>query len=301
MTFAIIAPAIITGAFTGRMKFSAMIIFSVAWMLLIYAPIAQWIWGGGFLDRLGVLDFAGGAVVHINAGVAGLVAAVVIGRGFEHGKTVPVPHNLLICVIGASLLWVGWFGFNGGSALAANAQAGMAILSTQVAAAAGLLSWMTVEWIRRGKPSLQGNISGAVSGLVAITSASGYVGPVSAFVIGALGGLACYWACKSLKRMGNYDDSLDAFGIHGLGGIVGALLTGVFAVETIGGTSGLLEGNARQVPLQAFGVFVTICCCATVTYLILKVIQKTIGLRVDIDTEMDGLDIKLHGERSEEP
>jgi Amt family ammonium transporter len=298
MTFAIIAPAIITGAFAGRIKFSAMIVFSIVWTLLVYAPVVHWIWGGGFLDKLGVLDFAGGTVVHINAGVAGLVAAVVIGRGV---KTAQLPNNLPLSVIGASLLWVGWFGFNGGSALAANAQAGMAILSTQVAAAAGVLSWMTVEWIRRGKPSLQGNISGAVSGLVAITPACGYVGPVSAFVIGALGGLACYWACTSLKRLGNYDDSLDAFGIHGLGGIVGALLTGVFAVETIGGVPGLLEGNARQVMVQAIGVFATICYCAAVTFLILKIIQKTIGLRVDIDTEVEGLDIKLHGERAEEP
>ncbi len=300
MTFAIIAPAIITGAFTGRIRFKSLLLFSVLWVILVYAPVTHWLWGGGFLQRLGVLDFAGGTVVHINAGVAGLVAALVIGRGIDHQKRERPPHNLPLCVIGASLLWIGWFGFNGGSALAADGRAALAILCTQVAAATGMLSWMGVEWLRRGKPSLLGNISGAVSGLVAITPASGYVEPIGAAVIGIAGGASCYWACRSLKPLGNYDDSLDAFGIHGLGGIVGALLTGVFAREAIGGTAGLLEGNPYQLVLQGFGVLVVVTYCAGVTFVLLKLIQKVMGLRVDRDIEIDGLDLHEHGERAED-
>ena len=300
MTFAIITPVLITGAFADRMKFAALLLFAGAWVLLVYAPIAHWVWGGGFLGNSGVLDFAGGTVVHINAGVAGLVAALVIGKRLRYGTEDFLPHNLVLSVVGASLLWVGWFGFNAGSALAADGAAGMALAVTQIAAAAGALSWMFLEWLLRGKPSVLGKISGAVGGLVAITPAAGYVDPMGALVIGIIAGICCYWGATSLKRMLGYDDSLDAFGVHGIGGIVGALLTGVFAVEAIGGSPGLIEGAADQVVTQAYGVAVTIVYCGVVTFIILKVIQWTVGLRVDEDTETIGLDIKLHGERAYE-
>ena len=280
------------------MKFSSLLLFSGAWVLLVYAPIAHWVWGGGFLGSAGLLDFAGGTVVHVNAGVAGLVAALVIGKRLRYGTEHFLPHNLVLSVVGASLLWVGWFGFNAGSALAADGAAGMAMAVTQIAAAAAGLSWMFLEWILRGKPSGLGMISGAISGLVAITPAAGFVDPMGALLIGIAAGMVCYWGATSLKRMAGYDDSLDAFGIHGVGGIVGALLTGVFAVEAIGGTPGLLEGAGAQVITQVYGVAVTIVYCAVVTFIILKVIQVTVGLRVEEDTETIGLDIRLHGERA---
>ena len=298
MTFAIITPALITGAFADRMKFSALLLFTGAWVLLVYAPITHWVWGGGFLGDAGVLDFAGGTVVHINAGVAGLVAALVIGKRVRFGTENFLPHNLVLSVVGASLLWVGWFGFNAGSALAADGAAGMAMAVTQIAAASAALSWMFVEWALRGKPSVLGIISGAVSGLVAITPAAGFVGPIGALLIGIIAGVCCYWGATTLKRIAGYDDSLDAFGVHGIGGIVGALLTGVFAVEAIGGTPGLLEGAPGQVVTQAYGIAATIIYCALATFIILKIIQATVGLRVDESTETVGLDIKLHGERA---
>ncbi len=298
MTFAIITPALITGAFADRMKFSALLLFSGAWVLLVYAPITHWVWGGGFLGDAGVLDFAGGTVVHINAGVAGLVAAYVIGKRVRYDTEPFPPHNLVLSVVGASLLWVGWFGFNAGSALAANATAGMAMAVTQIASAAAALSWMFMEWALRSKPSVLGMISGAVGGLVAITPAAGYVDPMGALLIGIAAGICCYWGATSLKRMLGYDDSLDAFGVHGVGGIVGALLTGVFAVEAIGGTPGLIEGAPGQVVTQAYGIIVTIIYCAIVTFVILKIIDAIVGLRVDEATETVGLDIKQHGERA---
>ena len=300
MTFAIITPALITGAYAGRMKFSSMLVFNAVWVLLVYAPIAHWVWGGGFLGNDGVLDFAGGTVVHINAGVAGLVAALVIGKRLRYATEPFAPHSMVISVVGAALLWVGWFGFNAGSAVAANGAAGMAMAVTQIAAAAAALSWMFAEWLRHGKPSGLGVISGAVGGLVAITPAAGFVDPIGALLIGIAAGIACYWGATSLKRKVGYDDSLDAFGVHGIGGIVGALLTGVFAVEAIGGTPGLIEGNAGQVLTQAYGVIVTIVYCAIVTFIILKVIDVVMGLRVDEKVETVGLDISLHGERGYE-
>ena len=300
MTFAIITPALITGAYVGRMKFSSMLVFNAVWVLLVYAPVAHWVWGGGFLGNDGVLDFAGGTVVHINAGVAGLVAALVIGKRLRYATEPFAPHSMVISVVGAALLWVGWFGFNAGSAVAANGTAGMAMAVTQIAAAAAALSWMFAEWLRHGKPSGLGVISGAVGGLVAITPAAGFVDPIGALLIGIAAGIACYWGATSLKRKIGYDDSLDAFGVHGIGGIVGALLTGVFAVEAIGGTPGLIEGNAGQVLTQAYGVIVTIVYCAIVTFIILKVIDVVMGLRVDEKTETVGLDISLHGERGYE-
>ena len=296
MTFAIITPALICGAFADRMKFSAMLVFLGLWMVVVYAPITHWVWGGGFLAEAGVLDFAGGTVVQINAGVAGLVAALVIGKRRGYRTENMAPHNLVLSVIGASLLWVGWFGFNAGSALAANGSAGMAMAVTQIATAAAALTWMFAEWIALGKPSVLGIISGAVSGLVAITPASGYVDPQGALVIGLVAGVACFWAATGLKNMLGYDDSLDAFGVHGIGGIVGALLTGVFAVEAIGGTPGLLEGNVGQVLIQLQGIGATIVYCAIATFIILKVVDLVIGLRVDEETEVAGLDFNLHGE-----
>ena len=296
MTFAIITPALIAGAFADRMKFSAMLLFLGAWSIVVYAPITHWVWGGGFLAEEGVLDFAGGTVVHINAGVAGLVAALVLGKRRGYGSENMAPHNLVLSVIGASLLWVGWFGFNAGSAVGANGAAGMAMLVTQIATAAAALSWMTVEWLVRGKPSVLGIISGAVGGLVAITPASGYVDPLGALVIGLVGGGACYWGAAKLKVMLGYDDSLDAFGVHGIGGIVGALLTGVFAVEAIGGTPGLLEGNGGQIWTQFVGILATIVWSAVATFVILKIVQAVVGLRVDDEAEIEGLDINLHGE-----
>ncbi len=296
MTFAIITPALITGAFADRMKFSALLLFMGLWVLVVYAPVAHWVWGGGFMSKDGVLDFAGGTVVHINAGVAGLVAAIVLGKRKGFGAENMAPHNLVLSLIGAALLWVGWFGFNAGSAGAANGQAGMAMAVTQIAAAAAALTWMFVEWMARGKPSVLGIISGAVAGLVAITPASGFVAPTGALVIGLIAGIACYWGATGLKRMMGYDDSLDVFGIHGVGGIVGALLTGVFAVKAIGGTAGALEGNMAQLWVQAEGIVGTIVWSAVGSYVLLKITDVLVGLRVDAETEVGGLDINLHGE-----
>ena len=296
MTFAIITPALIVGAFADRMKFSAMLWFTGIWMLVVYAPIVHWVWGGGFLSQDGVLDFAGGTVVHINAGVAGLVAAIMIGKRKGLGTESLAPHNLILSVIGAALLWVGWFGFNAGSALAANGTAAMAMVVTQIATAAAALTWMFIEWGLRGKPSVLGIISGAIGGLVAVTPAAGFVDPMGALFIGIGSGAACYWGATWLKRKAGYDDALDVFGIHGIGGIVGALLTGVFANKAIGGTAGLLEGNAGQVVTQAWGIIATVIWCAIATAIILKVIDLSIGIRVDEETERDGLDLGLHGE-----
>ena len=296
MTFAIITPALITGAFADRMKFSAMLVFLGTWVIVVYAPITHWVWGGGFLANAGVLDFAGGTVVHINAGTAGLVTALVLGKRLGYGSENMAPHNLTLSVIGASLLWVGWFGFNAGSAVAANGSAGMAMAVTQIATAAAALAWMFAEWMFRGKPSILGIISGAVAGLVAITPASGYVDPMGALIIGGIAGVGCFWGATILKNKMGYDDSLDCFGVHGIGGVIGALLTGVFAVKAIGGTSGLLEGNAGQVMIQLEGIFATIIYSGVATFIILKVIDAIMGLRVDEETEVAGLDLNLHGE-----
>ncbi len=296
MTFAIITPALITGAFAERMKFSSMLVFMGLWVLIVYAPICHWVWGGGFLGGLGVLDFAGGTVVHINAGVAGLVAALVLGKRVGFGKENMAPHNLVLSVIGASLLWVGWFGFNAGSAVAADNSAGMAMAVTQIATAAAALSWMFAEWMVHRKPSVLGMISGAVAGLVAITPASGFVDPTGALILGLIAGVVCFWGATGLKNALGYDDSLDAFGVHGVGGIVGALLTGVFARKAIGGTAGLIEGNAMQVWVQFEGIIATIVYCAIVTFILLKVIDMIMGLRVSEADEIEGLDFTLHGE-----
>jgi Amt family ammonium transporter len=296
MTFAIITPALICGAFAERMKFSAMMWFMALWSLIVYAPVCHWVWGGGFLGGSGVLDFAGGTVVHINAGVAGLVCALVLGRRVGFGTDNMAPYNLVYALIGAALLWVGWFGFNAGSAVAANGRAGMAMTVTQIATAAAALAWMFGEWITRGKPSILGIISGAVAGLVAITPASGFVGPVGALVIGIVAAIICLWAVVWLKPKLGFDDSLDAFGVHGVGGIVGAILTGVFAKEAIGGVPGLLEGNAGQVATQVYGVVATIVWSAVASFIILKVVDVIVGLRVTREVEVEGLDINLHGE-----
>jgi Amt family ammonium transporter len=296
MTFAIITPALITGALADRIKFSSLLLFLSLWMVIVYAPITHWIWGGGFLGDAGVLDFAGGTVVHINSGIAALVGALVIGRRRGYGTENMAPHNLTLSLIGASLLWVGWFGFNAGSAVAANGSAGMAMAVTQIAAASAALSWMFIEWILRGKPSVLGIISGAVAGLVGITPASGFVDPVGALMIGLVSGATCYWGAVVLKGKLGYDDTLDVFGVHGIGGITGAILTGVFAVEEIGGTPGLIEGNPIQVIVQLEGIAATIIYCAIATFVILKFIDWTIGLRVDEETEIGGLDYNLHGE-----
>jgi ammonium transporter, Amt family len=296
LTFAVITAALICGAVADRMKYSALLWFLGLWSLVVYAPITHWVWGGGFLDDAGVLDFAGGTVVHINSGVAALVAALVIGPRAGYPGEQMAPHNLVLSVIGASLLWVGWFGFNAGSALAADTSAGMAMAVTQVAAAAGGLAWMFAEWAVHKKPSVLGIISGAIAGLVAITPASGYVGPGGALVIGLAAGAGSYWAVTWLKRRLGYDDSLDVFGIHGIAGLIGAILTGVFALEAIGGTAGLLEGNPGQVLIQLWGVVATIAWCAIATFVLLKIIDVAIGLRVAKETEIDGLDLKLHGE-----
>jgi Amt family ammonium transporter len=297
MTFAIITPALITGAIAERMKFSALLIFLALWSLLVYAPITHWVWGdGGILGGLGVLDFAGGTVVHINSGIAALVAALMLGKRIGYGREALIPHNLVLTVIGASLLWVGWFGFNAGSALAADGSAGMAMAVTQIAAATAALAWMFAEWITHGKPSVLGIASGAVAGLVAITPAAGFVDPMGALAIGAIAGVVCYWGATWLKHKLGYDDSLDVFAVHGLGGIAGALLTGIFAVEAIGGTPGLLEGNAGQVLLQFYGVAVTVAYCGIVSWALLWILDLTIGLRVKEEDEREGLDIRLHGE-----
>ncbi len=306
MTFAIITPALIVGAYVDRMKFSAMVLFMILWSLVVYAPIAHWVWGGGWLaataDAPGALDFAGGTVVHINAGIAGLMCALVLGKRIGYGTENMAPHNLTLSVAGASLLWVGWFGFNAGSAVASNNAAGMAMLVTMLATAVAALVWMLLEWMARGKASILGIISGAVAGLVAITPASGFVGVLGAFVIGIAAGAVCFWACTALKRMFKYDDALDAFGVHGIGGIVGALLTGVFAtkaVNAIYGTDkavGWIDGNAGQMWHQIKGILATMIWCGVATLVILLIIKAIVGLRVGADQEREGLDLAEHGE-----
>jgi len=293
LTFAAITPALIAGAFADRMKFSAMLVFMAAWSLLVYSPIAHMVWEPtGWLNKAGVLDYAGGTVVHINAGVAGLASCLVLGKRLGYGREAMAPHNLTLTLIGASLLWVGWFGFNAGSAGAADGRAGMAMLATQMATAAAALAWASAEWVSRGKPSVLGIASGAVAGLVAITPASGFVGPTPAVVIGIAAGALCFIAATSLKHVLGYDDSLDAFGVHGIGGIIGALLTGVFASKEISGLD-------ASVLAQLEGVAVTVVYGFAASFVILLVIDKTIGLRVTEEQEREGLDISLHGESIE--
>nr|WP_256752099.1 ammonium transporter [Mesorhizobium sp. Mes31] len=291
MTFAIITPALIAGAFAERFKFSALLIFMALWLLVVYVPIAHWVWGGGFLGTAGVLDFAGGTVVHINAGVAGLVCALVLGKREGYGTTNMAPHNLVYSVIGASLLWVGWFGFNAGSELAADGLAGAAMLNTQVATAAAALAWMFAEWIVAKKPSVLGIISGAVAGLVAVTPASGFVNPTGAFIVGIVAGVVCYLSAVKVKHMFGYDDSLDAFGVHGVGGVIGALLTGVLADPAINSLS-----SGASLGKQIYGVAVTIIWTAIATFVILYIVKALVGLRPTTQEEVEGLDISQHGE-----
>jgi ammonium transporter, Amt family len=298
LTFAIITPALIVGAFAERMKFSAMLWFMAIWVSVVYAPICHWVWGGGWLGEMGVLDFAGGTVVHINAGIAGLVAAIVLGKRRGYPQSPMKPSNLVITMVGAAMLWVGWFGFNAGSELAADGVAGMAMAVTQVATAAGALTWMFAEWKTHGKPSALGLVSGAVAGLVAITPASGYVGPMGALAIGIASGLGCYLSVVKVKRYFGYDDSLDAFGVHGIGGIIGAVLTGVFVDSGLGGV-GLADGVSMvsQVGIQLVGIVATIVYCGVVSFIILKVLDNVIGLRVSEQDEQEGLDLVLHDEQ----
>jgi len=296
MTFAVIAVALVAGSVADRMRFSAYLWFVAGWLLLVYVPIAHWVWGGGFLSTAGVLDFAGGTVIHLNAGIGGLVACYLLGprRGF--GTDNLAPYDLSLAVIGTGLLWVGWFGFNGGSALGATPRAGFAVLATHLAACAGVLTWMALEWWDRGKPSVLGMISGAVAGLGTITPASGFVLPWHGIVIGIIAGLVCYWACTRLKNKFRYDDSLDVFGVHGIGGAVGTILAGVFAVASVGGVSGLIEGNGRQVLIQFYGVAVTLVWSGVGTFVLLKAIHVFVPLRVREEDERIGLDVTLHGE-----
>ena len=299
MTFAIITPALITGAFADRMKFSSMLVFMVLWALFIYSPVCHWVWGGGFLAEDGVLDFAGGTVVHINAGIAGLVACLVLGPRKGFGTENMAPHNVVLTMIGASLLWVGWFGFNAGSELAADGRAGMAMAVTQIAAAMAAVTWMVVEWIMHKKPTLLGLATGAVAGLVAITPAAGFVDPMGAFWIGLAAGAICYFASTSLKRAIGYDDALDVFGVHAVGGIVGAVFTGVFATAAITGADaplGAIDGNWAQVGVQIKGIVVTIVYCGVGTFILLMLTRLFFGLRVSPQEEVEGLDISLHGE-----
>ncbi len=297
MTFAIITPALIVGGFAERMKFSAMLLFSTLWLVFVYAPVCHWVWGGGWLSEMGFLDFAGGSVVHINAGVASLVAAIVIGRRRGFPDTAMPPHNLTMCVTGAGMLWVGWFGFNAGSALAANGSAGMAMLVTHIGAASGALVWMLIEWIRFGKPSVLGIVTGMVAGLGTITPASGFVGPIGALMIGSIAGAVCFMATQLLKRVLKVDDSLDVFPVHGVGGIIGTTLTGVFAASSLGGM-GLADGVTMgdQVVVQLIGVVATIGWSGVLSYLLLKVVDLVAGLRVEADDETQGLDVVLHEE-----
>ncbi len=301
MTFAIITPGLIAGAFADRMKFSAMCVFMVLWSIFVYSPIAHWVWSAnGWLATLGAADFAGGTVVHINAGIAGLMAALVMGKRVGYGRDNMMPHNLAYAVIGASLLWVGWFGFNAGSAVGANGRAGMAMAVTQIATAAAALAWTFAEWAAKGKPSVLGAISGAVAGLVAITPASGFVLPGGGLVIGIVAGVICFWSATSLKHMLGYDDSLDAFGVHGVGGIVGALLTGIFAYGPLSATAGTpagIVGGLHQLMIQAEAVLVTLIWSGVISFIILKLVDAAIGLRVTQEQEIEGLDVVLHGEQ----
>ena len=302
MTFAVITPALIVGGFAERMKFSAMLLFSAAWMLLVYAPVCHWVWGGGWLGSMGLQDFAGGTVVHVTAGVAALVAAVMMGprRGF--GQTAMPPHNLTMTVTGAGMLWVGWFGFNAGSALAADNSATMAMLVTHLSAAAGSLAWMAMEWVRHGKPSVLGIVTGMVAGLGTITPASGSVGPAAAVVIGLTAGVVCYFATITLKNRLNIDDSLDVFPVHGVGGALGTILAGIFCAPALGlfsgnGFSDGVSSIAGQLYVQTFGVVVTFVFALVASWILLKVVDGLIGLRVDDEEETEGLDLILHDER----
>jgi Amt family ammonium transporter len=296
MTFAIITVALVAGSVADRMRFSAYLLFSIGWFTIVYVPLAHWVWGGGFLGTAGVLDFAGGLVVHLSAGAGGLVAARVMGRRLGYGVENLSPFDLSLAVMGTGLLWVGWFGVNGGSALGANARAVMAITATHLAACAGELTWGAIEWMTQRKPSVLGMISGAVAGLGTITPASGFVAPWQGVVIGVAAGLVCFWACTWLKRRFNYDDSLDVFGVHGVGGMTGVLLAGVFATASIGGTPGLLEGNPHLLVLQLYGIAVTLAWSAGMTYVLLKLVGAFVPLRVSREQELEGLDISQHGE-----
>jgi ammonium transporter, Amt family len=301
-TFAIITPAIIAGAFAERMKFSAMMWFMGLWLIFVYVPVAHCVWGGGFLGHAGVLDFAGGLVVHLNAGIAALVCALVLGKRLGYGHEYMAPHDLVLTLIGTSLLWVGWFGFNAGSALASGELAGYAMLNTHISAAVAALTWMAIEWASRGKPSVLGILSGAVAGLGTITPAAGFVEPWAAMVIGLVAGAVCYWAAVVLKTRLGYDDSLDVFGVHGMGGILGSILTGVFATRAIndvfkGQPVGLVDGHGEQVLIQLYGVAAIAIFSAAVTWIILELVDILIGLRVTRDEETEGLDTALHGER----
>jgi ammonium transporter, Amt family len=302
MTFAIITPALVIGGYAERIRFSAVLWFSGLWLLLVYVPVAHWVWGGGWLAKKGVMDFAGGIVVHVNAGMAALVCALVLGRrrGFPH---VPMaPHSLPLAACGAGMLWVGWFGFNGGSALAANGTATMAVLTTHLGASAGAFAWMLVEWLRYGKPSLLGVITGMVAGLGTITPASGFVGPGGALVIGFAAGVVCFGATQLLKRRLHLDDSLDVSPVHGVGGVVGSLLTGVFAAVSLGGTGfSVQQSIGAQLGVQALGILVTMAWCGVITWALLKVLDATLGLRVTDEHESEGLDLAQHGERGYNP
>jgi len=299
LTFAIITPALIVGSFAERMRFSAMLWFMTLWLTLVYIPVCHWVWGGGWLQTMGVLDFAGGTVVHINAGIAGLVAALVLGKRKGYGQMAMSPHSLMLTMVGAGMLWVGWFGFNAGSATAANGAAGMAMAVTQIATGAAALAWMCSEWMIHGKPSALGIASGAVAGLVAITPASGYISPMGALVLGLLAGGICYVVAVQIKRRVGYDDALDAFGVHATGGVIGALLTGILADKAFGGV-GLAEGVGigDQLLKQSVGVGATIAYDVLITYGLLKLIDVVIGLRVSEEEEVEGLDISLHDERA---
>ncbi len=296
MTFAIITPALIVGAFAERMKFSAMLWFSALWLSLVYVPVCHWVWGGGWLSEMGLKDFAGGTVVHVNAGVAALVAALVLGKRRGFPETAMTPHNMTITITGAGMLWVGWFGFNAGSALAANGSAGMAMLVTHIAAAAGALTWMCIEWVRFGKPSALGIVTGMVAGLGTITPASGFVGPLGGLAIGVIAGIVCFWSTQLLKRKFHIDDSLDVFPVHGVGGIIGTLLTGVFAASSFGGVGLGDVSMAAQVRVQAIGVLATFVWSGVLSYVLLKLIDAMIGLRVSEEDESQGLDITQHEE-----
>ena len=296
LTFAVITPALMVGAFAERMKFSAMMVFMALWLTVVYTPVAHWVWGGGFLGAMGVLDFAGGIVVHINAGVAALVLCILLGKRRGYPDTPMAPNSLVLTVVGTSMLWVGWFGFNAGSASAADGVAGMAMAVTHISAAMAGFTWMLIEWSSHGKPSVLGIATGTIAGLAAITPASGYVGPVGALAIGLAAGVLCYWGANSLKRLIGYDDSLDVFGVHGIGGIVGVLLTGVFASSALGGSvEDLNIGN--QLSLQAVGIVATLVYSGALTFILVKVVDGMIGIRVTAEEEGTGLDLALHDER----
>jgi Amt family ammonium transporter len=298
LMFAIITPALITGAFAERFKFKTYLLFLVIWLTIVYCPLAHWVWGGGWIaQKLGALDFAGGLVVHISSGAAALAAALMVGKRKDYGQVPMPPHNLILTLIGAALLWFGWFGFNAGSALASNGSAANAFVTTHIATAAAMLGWLFAEWKHKNKPTALGAASGAVAGLVAITPAAGFVGPMASIVIGAVAGVLCYMAIN-LKTVFGYDDSLDVVGVHGIGGSIGAIATGVFASAAIGGTSGLIEGNPHQVLMQFISVLVAWAFSFIVTSIILKVLDSTLGLKVTEEQEIMGLDLAEHGERA---